>query len=468
MASGRITVTNLMLMAPVGALVVSTAGSAEAAAPTYYNSLPAFQADITSTVTDNYSNPGYAGNQNNAAMNAVLGETDYMTTGFANWNLIVGAGHYCAGCNGSFELAFQTTTVGNAIGVNGVGFSIMAHDNGNPYYAFITFGDGTTANIQLPAAGSFWGVAAPERIERIHIGLSNGAATQGGYFEMDNLIVGDGNIGTCEVDADCVSDMNPCTDPVCNEGLCGVVFNAAPCDDGNECTDEACSGGVCTPQFNTNSCDDEEVCTEMDVCALGVCQGSLVSCEDGNVCTTNYCDFGVGCAMLNNNAPCDDGNVCTEMDACSAGTCGGAVTNCSDDDVCTMDSCDPELGCVSEPTVGCCVGDEDCGAEETCDLDTNACVPVSAGSSGPGDTGVDGTGDGDSGVVTSGSDTGGVDTGIGGSTGADTGAGLDGGVTPEPDFSGCECTTTPAPQGRLWWLVAGLGLFLRRRRRTAA
>lgn len=223
MARGSITLTPLTLLLPAGAIVMCTAGRAEAATPTYYNNLPAFQADITSTVTDDYSNPGYAGNQGNAAMNAVIGETDYMTTGFANWNLIVGASHYCAGCNGSFELSFQTTSVGNAIGVNGVGMSVEAHDVGMPYYAFITFGDGTTANIVLPAAGTFWGVAAPERIESIHIGLSNGASTTGGYFEMDNLIIGDGNIGVCMVDADCVEDMNPCTDQVCNAGMCGVV-----------------------------------------------------------------------------------------------------------------------------------------------------------------------------------------------------------------------------------------------------
>jgi len=93
-----------------------TAG-AEAAAPTYYNDLPAFQADITSSVTDDYSNPGYVFNQNNAVMSAVLGETDYMSTGFNNHNLVPGipaAPYYCAGCNGSFQLSFQTTSVGNA------------------------------------------------------------------------------------------------------------------------------------------------------------------------------------------------------------------------------------------------------------------------------------------------------------------------------------------------------------------
>src|SRR5688500_17216263 len=80
----------------------------------------ALQTDVTFTVTDDYSNPGYVFSQDDVTMSAILGETDYMTTGFLNWNLVSG-GYYCAGCNGSFELSFLTTTVGNAEGVNGVG-----------------------------------------------------------------------------------------------------------------------------------------------------------------------------------------------------------------------------------------------------------------------------------------------------------------------------------------------------------
>jgi MYXO-CTERM domain-containing protein len=453
MARGTTSLPSPLLLSPaLAAIVVFAAGPAEAATPTYYNSLAAFQLDITSTVTDDYQNPAYVFNQSNAVMSAVFGETDYMTTGFVDWNLVVGGGHYCAGCNGSFELQFQTTSVGNAIGVNGAGFDIASSDN--TYFAYITFGDGTTDNIQLPPAGTFWGVAAPERIERIHIGLSNGASTTGGYFELDNLIVGDGAVGTCTVDADCFDDQDPCTEQVCSSGVCTYPFNVAPCD-------------------------DDEVCTENDVCSLGVCQGSLVGCEDGNPCTTNYCDFGSGCALANNVDPCDDGDVCTEMDECAAGVCAGVPASCNDDDVCTADSCDPDVGCTSEPIAGCCVNDQDCGDGEICEL--GMCIGGSAESSSsegglgtgepgdsgdtarPGDTGLDGTGDGngDSGVVTGpGSDEG---TTSGGSTG-DTGVGFDDGTPPTPDFSVCNCTSDPAPQQRLWWLLAVLGVFVRRRR----
>jgi hypothetical protein len=501
MARGRTnTTTTIALLLPMGAIALSMAGHAEAAVPTYYNSLVDFQSDITFTVTDDYSNPAYVFIQSDAQMSAVIGETDYMSTGFMNLNIVSG-GTYCAGCNGSFELSFQTTTVGNALGVNGVGMNIVFQDPGNPYFAYITFADGTTANIQLPGGGSFWGVAAPERIERIHFGLSMGGTTQGGSFGIDNLIVGDGNIGTCVVEADCVDDQNPCTDVSCDAGLCTYPPNTAPCDDGNQCTDDICGGGECTGQpntapcddgnactddicgggtctgaFNSNPCDDMEVCTENDVCGLGICQGSLVACDDGNECTIDFCEFGVGCDAVNSSAPCDDGNACTEMDACAAGTCSGNAIGCSDADVCTADSCDPVLGCVTEPIEGCCDGDEDCGADEVCNLDENTCVPSSpgdessgGGSSDGGTTGSGGSSDGgpsDAGVDDSGGATGvastsGQDTGAMGSSSGDS----VGGEAPDP-IGGCGCTTTPSER-RLWWLMVPLGLALRRRRRAA-
>ena len=495
--------TTLALLLPTSALAVLATGTAQAATPTYYNDRLAFQADVTSTVTDDYQNPLYMFNQSNAVMSAVLGETDYFTTGFADWNLVVGGGHYCAGCNGSFQLSFQNTSVGNAVGVNGAGFDIASSDNS--YYAYITFGDGTTANIQLPPAGFFWGVAAPERVQSIHVGLSNGASTTGGYIEIDNLTVGDGNIGGCMVAGDCVDDMNPCTDAACVDGFCQYVPNVAPCDDGNPCTDDICGGGTCQGQpntapcddgnpctddicgggscqgqFNTAPCDDLEVCTENDVCSGGFCQGMLLDCDDGNECTTDYCDFGVGCDTVDNNIPCDDANACTDDDACSAGTCSGTIINCGDTDPCTADACDPTLGCTSEPVAGCCSEDTGCGADETCDLDTNTCVPSTSGSgdessSGggestgtPADTGVDDTGGSGSGGVVTGS--GGLDTGVDAdSTGADTGGGLDdGGVTPSD--TGCGCTTASSGSSSqhrpLWWLLLPLGIVLRRRRRA--
>ncbi|MEX1362135.1 MAG: hypothetical protein AB1Z98_03370 [Nannocystaceae bacterium] len=423
----------------VAALVPS---HAQAAAPIYYNSLASFQADVTATVTDDYSNPGYVFIQNNAAMSAVLGETDYESTGFTNLNIVSGVGgadpYYCAGCNGSFELSFQTSSLGDAVGIVGVGVDIQTHNLATPYYAYITFGDGTTENIALPGAGSFWGVAAPERIERIHFGLTMGGTTTGGSFGIDNLIIGDGAVGTCMVDADCVEDSDPCTDVVCNAGLCGFVFNTAPCD-------------------------DDDMCTELDTCNMGVCSGPQIDCEDGDPCTTNFCQDGVGCSFQYNTEPCEDGDACTQTEVCTAGACGGGTPiECDDADPCTVDSCDPELGCLAEPVMGCCQADEDCGADEMCDVGTTTCVPVpSASTGGDGTAGAEGGESGVGDTMTPGGDTGASTGGGGGEAGgaltfgdADVGTG------------GCACTTAADPSHRQlpWLSLVLLGLWRRRSR----
>ncbi|MEM7158860.1 MAG: MYXO-CTERM sorting domain-containing protein [Myxococcota bacterium] len=457
----------LVLPSLVALGTLAAAGSAQAATPTFYTDLATFQSDITVTVTDDYSDPGYVFIQDDIAMSGVLGETDYMTTGFNNLNIVNG-GYYCAGCNGSFELSFLTTSVGVATGVHGVGAYIQTHNLGVPYYAYITFADGTSLDIALPAAGNFWGVAAPERIERIHFGLSMGGATTNGSFGIDDLIVGSGNVGGCEVDSDCFDLGDPCTDPVCVDELCAYEFNTAPCDDGN-------------------------ICTEDDVCFEGVCDGAPVDCSDDNECTNEFCDPESGCVLQLNVEPCDDGSVCTQMDTCNMGVCDGTPIDCGDDDVCTADSCDPEMGCYSEPIRGCCESDEECGPDEICDLGTNMCVPEPSGGTGTGggtdgDTGAGGTAAGeDTGLEDSGTpaDTGAGETG-GGTGVGETGDG-DSGTTasgategnddspttddvPVADPAGCGCTTTDTdPERRLGWLLLGVvGLIGRRRRRRRA
>lgn len=456
--------TRLLLLAPAGALALTVAAPAEAATPTYYDSEAAFLADITKSVTDPYSNPGYGFIQNNAVMSAVLGETDYKSTGFDNLNIVSG-GVYCAGCNGSFELSFQTTSVGTAEGVNGVGAKIQFNDPGQPYFAYITFADDTMANIQLPSAGSYWGVSSPERIRSIHFGLTMGGVTQGGSFGIDDLTVGDMMAG-CKADAECPEDANPCTSATCTAGKCGFTDNTDPCDDG-------------------------DLCTESDLCAGGVCAGSPKVCDDDNVCTDDSCDPKDGaCVAAPNTAPCDDGDLCTESDVCAGGLCAGAALECNDDNVCTMDSCDPGVGCVNAPGDGCCLIDPDCGLDEICDLDSNTCVPAVSTTS---DASTGSTGDGSS--TSEGSSTGGTEpdptsstggTGVGESASGTTGdatasatdtapTGTDGGtaggssstgdaVNPVAGDDGCGCTSDPRPQNGAWLLLAALGLLIRRRR----
>jgi hypothetical protein len=141
-----------------------------------------FLDSIGNRITDNYENPAYVFNQSNAQMNAVLNETRYQPTTYANSNSVFqeidGKFVYCAGCNGSFTLTFTQTTVGNSNGVFAVGFDI-ARNIGNPQYtAFVTFGDGSTANYLLPIVPveglSFFGIEDPNEITSIAFGLANG------------------------------------------------------------------------------------------------------------------------------------------------------------------------------------------------------------------------------------------------------------------------------------------------------
>jgi hypothetical protein len=86
----------------------------------------------------------------------------------------------------------------------------------DPYYAFITYGDGTTDDVLLPAVGEgetrFFGVTAPELIESIHFGLSGGSSTTSGFFKIDNLTIGDaappdlGDLAWHDADQDGIQD----------------------------------------------------------------------------------------------------------------------------------------------------------------------------------------------------------------------------------------------------------------------
>jgi PEP-CTERM motif len=175
----------------VGAAVSCVMASAAFAAPTVFTDRNSFMATVGATVTDNYSNPGYASRQSDAAMSAVLGETDYRATGFSGLNL-VGLGMYCAGCNGSFKLDFTSTSVGNSSGVYGMGFDIYISRG---FYAYVTYGDNTTSSLAMPYSineGSFFGLTAANNIKSVHFGLANGGAVADGvtgYLQIDNLTI---------------------------------------------------------------------------------------------------------------------------------------------------------------------------------------------------------------------------------------------------------------------------------------
>lgn len=186
---------------------------AAGADPVPYLDRIAFEAVLGMKIVDDYSSAGYRSGDlgdptdpdqdvhSDAHMSSVLGETAYVTTGFSNLNIVfnqLADPKYCAGCNGSFELDFQDTSVGDARGVFGVGFDFFNTYDGFLYSAFVTFGDGSTAAFPL-AQETFWpdrtsmrffAITAAERIQSIHFATADGASSTSGSFGIDNLTIG--------------------------------------------------------------------------------------------------------------------------------------------------------------------------------------------------------------------------------------------------------------------------------------
>ncbi len=180
--------------AGAGALLASTVMVAAAhAATNVYADAASFNATLSSSIVDDYSNPGYVFIQGDEAMSGVLGETRYASTGFSNLNIVTG--RYCAGCNGSFSLFFDETSLGTMSGVFGVGFNF--ENRFDFYSALVTFGDGDSALYALPTpefpkpANPFFGITSDRRILSIAVG-PNGLPAQEGFFAIDNLTIGSG------------------------------------------------------------------------------------------------------------------------------------------------------------------------------------------------------------------------------------------------------------------------------------
>jgi len=154
------------------------------------------------SLTDDFENPGYTfpPPMSDAVMTAVLNQTRFHTTRFADHNIVFanggGGNVYCAGCNGSFLLTFTQTSVGNANGVFGAGVDIDSNAGDTFYVATVTFGDNSSVDFALPQGGSqaspigFWGITSTLEIKSIHFGTANGGATGGGLFDIDNLTIG--------------------------------------------------------------------------------------------------------------------------------------------------------------------------------------------------------------------------------------------------------------------------------------
>jgi uncharacterized protein (TIGR03382 family) len=449
---------------------------AEAAVPNYYDDLTSFQTDVTDTVTDDYSNPGYGFNQSDAVMSGVLGETDYHSTGHMNTN-IVSAAHYCAGCNGSFELSFQTTSMGEPEGVNGFGFDITSHDIMSlQYYAYITFADGTTEDIPLPPPGNFFGVWAAERIERVHVGLSGGVSTTNGYFEMDNLIIGDGFDETPCGDGMATPDEE--CDDMGESMLCDVNCTLAICGDG---TFNPTSGELCDTGGPTAECNAD--------CTAPTCGDGQVNmlagedCDDSGetaTCDVDCSDVECGDDVINATAgeTCDDGGQSPSCDQdCTAVACGDGVENNLAGEYCDDGNNDDGDGCSATCTVeeGPPTTDEGGSSSDDGSGSTTDGGETAGDSTGAiDDTGDDTTGGGETtaadGTESDGGSSGGAsatdpDSGTPTATnGEDDDDSSSGSGANTDDGGGCGCTTADPRGSFLAFGLFGLGVLGRRRR----
>jgi hypothetical protein len=189
------------------ALVVS--GPAYAAAITYANQA-SFLAAVGTTITDDYSNPGYLRSfgpnppqvMTDAYMSGVLNQTKYKTTTIPNGNIVIGPAmggnpFYCSGCNATYDLNFQTTSLSTGGGVFGVSFNYRngGLPGGTGTYDFlVTFADGTFFDYTTPMTTlsgqtpDFFGLTATQQIRDIYFGL-NGKPGLGPVFHLDNLTI---------------------------------------------------------------------------------------------------------------------------------------------------------------------------------------------------------------------------------------------------------------------------------------
>lgn len=182
--------TKKALSTLIVSFVAASFASSAFAAAIAYSDRTSFESTITNKVVDDFDSPSYGFINSNATMKALsAGSIGYESTGFDNWNLVIG-GTLCWGCNGSGQMLLDSTTIGTANGVFGFGLDILAN-GGNPTYdAFVTFGNGSTQDFALPNGGSFFGLTSTDLIKLVQFGPANGGSSANGYFQMDNVTIG--------------------------------------------------------------------------------------------------------------------------------------------------------------------------------------------------------------------------------------------------------------------------------------
>jgi len=146
----------------------------------------------------------------------------------------------------------------------------------------------------------------------------------------------------------------------------------------------ACGGGAQQCLY-TSDCDDGFVCDETGACIVAECSGNSdcgvgTYCNADNVCTAGCsedldCDAGTTCNVESHQCV-EYGCRTTELDCALGQYCETSTGECKDDDrghcnICDVDGGANQCGngtCVIWNVFDTCTNDNQCGADETCDL----------------------------------------------------------------------------------------------------
>ncbi|NOX57982.1 MAG: hypothetical protein GXP29_03880 [Planctomycetes bacterium] len=144
--------------------------------------------------------------------------------------------------------------------------------------------------------------------------------------------------GSCD-DGDLCSESDMCADGTC----AGSPVDCSAFD--GECETGVCDPGTGGCLVSTlpdgTICDDGDLCTSNDSCLAGVCDGDAPDCTVLNdACNIGSCDAGTGDCIAtpaNEGGACDDGDGCTDTDVCASGVCAGTLADCDGDGICNTD-----------------------------------------------------------------------------------------------------------------------------------
>ncbi|MBZ0117841.1 MAG: DUF4215 domain-containing protein, partial [Sandaracinaceae bacterium] len=190
------------------------------------------------------------------------------------------------------------------------------------------------------------------------------ASDGGGTSPADAAPAVDSAIATCECDSGEVCAGGACVASECGDAIVDPAAGEE-CDDGNDTAFDGCEPDC------TFTCRESSVCSDRDPCnGEEVCGAESHRCEAG----TPLADASACSTSAQPNGVC-------RAATCVAAGCGNGVVDgseeCDDGNTVARDGC--EMDCRLSCTTDAACDDRDaCNGNETCDMETHACVPGTA------------------------------------------------------------------------------------------